>query len=99
VAKGQAPFAAYIGQFGQSYPMWDELAVAVWLDPSVAAKTKVLLVDIDSSFTAGYGDTLSWPVGEGPGLGEHPVNVVFEADVPKLERLAVGLLTAPTPAH
>src|SRR5262249_51786513 len=55
VAKGQAPFAAYIGQFGQSYPMWDELAVAVWLDPSVAAKTKVLLVDIDSSFTAGCG--------------------------------------------
>jgi inosine-uridine nucleoside N-ribohydrolase len=99
VARGQAPFAAYIGQFGQSYPMWDELAVAVWLDPAIAARTKVLLVDIDSSFTAGYGDTLSWPVGEGPGLGERPVNVVFEADVPKLERLTVVLLTAPSAAH
>src|SRR5262249_673208 len=39
VSKGQAPFAAYLGQFGQSYPMWDELTVAVWLDPSIATRT------------------------------------------------------------
>jgi purine nucleosidase len=97
VAKGQAPFAAYLGQFGQSYPMWDELAVAVWLDPSIASQSKTLLVDVDASFTAGYGNTLSWAVGEGPGLGEQPVNVVLEADVPRLERLAVELLRAPSP--
>jgi hypothetical protein len=42
---------------------------------------------------------LSWSPGEGPGLGERPVTVVFEADVPKLERLTLGLLKAPTPAH
>ena len=99
VAKGQAPFDAYLGQFGQSYPMWDELAVAVWLDPSIAKRSTTLLVDIDTSFSAGYGDTLSWSVGEGPGLGERPVTVVFEADVPKLERLALTLLKAPTPPH
>ena len=99
VARGQAPFAAYLGQFGQSYPMWDELAVAVWLDPSIAARSATLLVDVDTSFSAGYGDTLSWSVNEGPGLGERPVTVVFEADVAKLERMALALLKAPTPAH
>jgi purine nucleosidase len=99
VAKGQAPFAAYLGQFGQSYPMWDELAVAVWLDPSIAKRSTILLVDVDTSFSAGYGDTLSWSVGEGPGVGERPVNVVFEADVPKLEQLTLSLLKAPTPPH
>ena len=99
VARGKAPFDAYLGQFGQSYPMWDELAVAVWLDPSVATRTKTLLVDVDTSFTAGYGTTISWPTGEGPGLGERPVNVVFEADVPKLERMTLDLLESPTPAH
>ena len=97
VAHGQAPFAAYIGQFGQSYPMWDELTVAVWLDPSIATHTKTLLVDVDTSFTAGYGNTLSWSVGEGPGLGERPVNVVFDADVPKLEGLTLELLKAAAP--
>lgn len=99
VAKGQAPFAAYLGQFGQSYPMWDELAVAVWLDPSIAKRSATLLVDVDTSFSASYGDTLSWSVGEGPGVGERPVNVVFEADVPKLEQMALSLLKAPTPPH
>jgi purine nucleosidase len=99
VAHGEAPFDAYLGQFGQSYPMWDELAVAVWLDPSIATRTATLLVDVDTSFSAGYGDTLSWSVDEGPGLGERPVTVVFEADVAKLERLTLSLLKAPTPAH
>jgi len=57
--------------------MWDELAVAAWLDPSVVTVSKELLVDVDTSFTAGYGDTLSWPIGDGPGLGERPVQVVL----------------------
>jgi purine nucleosidase len=99
VGKGQAPFASYLGQFGQSYPMWDELAVAVWLDPSIATRTSTLLVDVDTSFTAGYGNTLSWSLREGPGLGERPVIVVFEADVPRLERMTLELLKAPAPAH
>jgi inosine-uridine nucleoside N-ribohydrolase len=99
VATGRAPFDAYLGKFGQSYPMWDELAVAVWLDPSIIKSSKQLLVDVDTSFTAGYGDTLSWAEGEGPGLGERPVTVVFDADVPKLERLVIGLLKSPMPPH
>jgi purine nucleosidase len=99
VARGQAPFDAYLGKFGQSYPMWDETAVAVWLDPSIVTRSKTLLVDVDTSSTAGYGSTLSWSPGEGPELGERPVNVVFEVDVPRLERLAIALLKAPTPAH
>jgi purine nucleosidase len=99
VATGRAPFDAYLGKFAQSYPMWDELAVAVWLDPAIITSSKTLLVDVDTSFTAGYGGTLSWAVGAGPGLGERPVTVVLEADVPKLEHLVIGLLKAPTPSH
>jgi len=99
VVKGQAPFAAYLGQFGQSYPMWDELAVAVWLDPSISTRSTTLLVDVDTSFSAGYGDTLSWSLDEGPGLGERPVNVIFDVDVSKLERMTLSLLKAPSPTH
>ena len=99
VVKGQAPFAAYLGQFGQSYPMWDELAVAVWLDPSITTRSTTLLVDVDTSFSAGYGDTLSWSLDEGPGLGERPVNVIFDVDVSKLERMTLSLLKAPSPTH
>jgi purine nucleosidase len=99
VVAGKAPFAAYIRQFGQQFPMWDELAVAVWLDPSIVTHHETLLVDIDTAFTASYGDTLSWPVGTGPGLGERAVDVVFDVDVPKFERQSIALLTSPTPKH
>jgi inosine-uridine nucleoside N-ribohydrolase len=95
VAHSRAPFAAYIGEFGQGYPMWDELAVAVWLDPSIVTRSARLLVDVDTSFTAGYGDTLSWAPGEGPGLGERAVDVVFDIDLKKFEALALDLLSRP----
>jgi inosine-uridine nucleoside N-ribohydrolase len=97
VAKGRAPFDPYLAKFGQVYPLWDEAAVAVWLDPSLITREKTLLVDIDTSFTANYGATLSWPVGTGPGLGERPVRVVFTLDVPRLNSLVVRLLTAAQP--
>lgn len=99
VAAGQAPFDAYLGQFGQPYPMWDELTVAVWLDPSLVTRAKTLLVDVDTSHTAGYGNTLSWEPHEGPGLGERPVQVVFAVDVARLERMTIALLKAPTPSR
>jgi purine nucleosidase len=99
IAAGKAPFAAYLGRFGQPFPMWDELAAAVWLDPSIVTRAKTLLVDVDTSFTAGYGNTLSWSVGEGPGVGERPVEVVLDIDLPKFEDETVSLLSSPTPPH
>ena len=99
VATGKAPFDAYLGQFGQSFPMWDELAVGVWLDPSIVTKAKDLRVDVSTTFGPNYGDSLSWPEGEAPGVGEQSAWVVFEVDVPKFERMALDLLMAPGPAH
>jgi inosine-uridine nucleoside N-ribohydrolase len=99
LAHGHAPFDAYLAEFGQSYPMWDELAVAVWLDPSIVTRSTRLLVDVDTSFTAGYGNTLSWSVGAGPGLGEREVLVVQDVEVPKFERMTLDLLSRATPAH
>jgi inosine-uridine nucleoside N-ribohydrolase len=95
VSRGAAPFDAYIGRFGQALPMWDELTVAVWLDPSIVTSSSPLLVDVDTSFTAGYGNSLSWPAGEGPGRGEQLVQVVRDIDLAKFETLAVDLLTRP----
>ncbi|HEY6514752.1 MAG TPA: nucleoside hydrolase [Steroidobacteraceae bacterium] len=97
VAKGNAPFDHYLGRFGQVYPLWDETAVAVWLEPSLITREKTLLVDVDTSFTANYGAILSWPEGAGPGVGERPVEVVFTVDVPRLNSLVVRLLTAAAP--
>lgn len=95
VRRGAAPFNAYIGRFGQSLPMWDELAVAVWLEPSIVTSSAQLLVDVDTSFTPGYGNSLSWAAGEGPAVGEQLVQVVLDIDLAKFEALTVDLLTRP----
>jgi purine nucleosidase len=99
IGQGNAPFAAYIDKFGQSYPMWDELTVAAWLDPSIVTRSEQLLVDVDTSFTAGYGNTLSWSMSEGPGLGERPVQVVLDIDLAKFEALTMDLLSQRASAH
>jgi purine nucleosidase len=99
LSHGRAPFDAYLAEFGQPYPMWDELAVAVWLDPSIVTHSSELLVDVDTSFTAGYGNTLSWSVGAGPGLGEREATVIEDVDVPKFERLTLDLLSRASPGH
>ncbi len=97
VARGPAPFDHYLGRFGQVYPLWDETAVAVWLDPALITGEMTVHVDVDTSFTANYGATLSWPVGAAPALGDRPVQVVTAVDVPRLNRLVMRLLTAPAP--
>ena len=97
VSRGKAPFDHYLGKFGQVYPLWDETAVAVWLDPSLITREKTLRVDVDTSFTANYGSTLSWPADSRAALAGDRVHVVFAVNVPKLDRLVVRLLTAAKP--
>ena len=97
VGQGKAPFDAYLEKYGQVLPMWDEMAVAVWLDPSLITRSEVRLVDADTQWGPDYGATLSWGTDTAPGQGEQPVHVVFAVDVPRFERKVLDLLEAPSP--
>lgn len=92
VGAGASPVARYLGRFGRQLPMWDEVAAGVWLDPTLVTRRETLRVDVDTTFAAGYGQTLSWAPHLGPGLGEPLVDVVLDIDAPRLERLAVEML-------
>ena len=72
--------------------MWDEIATAVWLDPSLITRATKLYVDVNTQFDAGYGDTLSWSPGYQPGLGERLETVVRRIDVARCEALLTRLL-------
>ena len=43
---------------GNDY-MWDELAAAAWVDPSVITKSETRYMSVDIDHGAGYGNTLS----------------------------------------
>jgi inosine-uridine nucleoside N-ribohydrolase len=93
------PAARYLAHFGEiGFPMWDETAAAVWLEPGLVRRSDRLAMDVAIDHGSAYGATLSWPPGGGPGLGEPDVTVVRAIDIPGLERLFVQLLHQPTPA-
>jgi inosine-uridine nucleoside N-ribohydrolase len=87
------PAAKYQAAYEMTgFPLWDESAAAVLLDPSIILASSRLRMDIDIVHGPDYGAILSWPLDRAPGLGEPEVEVVRKLDVPKLEALYCRLL-------
>jgi purine nucleosidase len=102
IDKAGTPLAHYIARFYQSFPgadiMWDELAAAAWIDPSIITKidTRYMRVDIDKG--AGYGNTLTWSEKDKPvAWTVKPVEIQVDLDKEKFNRMFVGLMTSATP--
>jgi inosine-uridine nucleoside N-ribohydrolase len=96
IAKAGTPTAQYIGKWADEEFLWDELAAAAWIDPSIITKEEMLAMDIDISHAAGYGNTVVWLPANAPGLGEQVVHVQTDLNLEKFNRMVVELLTART---
>lgn len=96
IAKAATPAAQYIAKWSDEEYLWDELAAAAWLDPSIITKQEPLYMDIDISHTAGYGNTLVWVPGSQPGMGERLVNVQTELGLDKFNQKVIELLSRPS---
>lgn len=100
IRKSTTPSARYIGQYTRVRDndyMWDELAAAAWLDPSIITKTETRFVDVDLDRGAGYGNLLTWSREDKPATGAKPIEIQVDLDTAKLYKLFVDLLSAPTP--
>ena len=97
VRKSPTPAAQYVAKYAEPNILWDELASVAWLDPSIITRWKKLYVDVNVDHGAGYGDTLVWPEGKQPGMGEALVEVQDDLDKSKFYKEYVDLLTRPTP--
>jgi purine nucleosidase len=101
VKAGNSPAARYIGAYarlrGQYNYLWDELAAAAWLDPSLITKKETRYLDVNLDRGAGYGNTLSWTEQDKPKFSVQPAEVQFDLDAERFYKLFVDLLTAPTP--
>jgi purine nucleosidase len=99
IARIQAPAAQYVAKYGDEEFMWDELAVAGWLDPSIITKESRYFMDIDISHTANYGNVLLWDDRDHPGLGEQLVNLPEQLDKEKFYKLFLDLMAQTSTAH
>jgi len=97
IRKSPTPAAQYVVKYAEPNILWDELAAVAWLDPSIITKWKKLYVDVNVDHGASYGNTLVWPEGKQPGMGEVLIEVQDDLDKSKFYKEYVDLLTTPTP--
>jgi inosine-uridine nucleoside N-ribohydrolase len=94
--------ARYLARFYQSGPgadiMWDELAAAAWIDPTIITKRETRYMSVNLSHGAGYGDTLTWSEKDKPAVLVRSVEIQMDLDQEKFYRMFVKLMSAPTPA-
>ncbi len=93
------PVARYVAQFAMLTPgadiMWDELAAASWIDPSIITRTESRYMTVDLDRGGGYGNTLTWSADDKQHPATQRVEIQFDLDVEKFYRMFVGLMTAP----
>jgi purine nucleosidase len=101
IKSSTSPAARYLGKYtelrgGFNY-LWDELAAAAWIDPSLITKRETRLMDVDLGRGAGYGNVLTWDERDKPKLEAQPVEIQVDLDTARFYKLMADLLTAPTP--
>lgn len=94
-----SPAAKYLVDYthlsGSHNYLWDELAAAAWLDPTLITKKENRYMDVDLNAGAGYGDTLTWSKQDKPKHNAHLVEVQIDLDTDKFYKMFVELMGAP----
>jgi purine nucleosidase len=101
IKKSNSGAAQYVVKYfmadqGGSY-MWDELAAAAWIDPTLITKKEMRYMSVDIDHGAGYGNTLTWVEKDNPKLGARPVEIQMDLDLARFDKMFVELMKAPTP--
>jgi inosine-uridine nucleoside N-ribohydrolase len=102
LSRSDSPAAKYMVRFarrrgGPGDYLWDELAAATWLDPSITTKERYQYIDVNTDHGAGYGDVLLYQDNDKPALTLQKAHLQMDVDTAKLHSLLLNLFSAPTP--
>lgn len=82
IAQKQTPLTEYIAKYAETgVPLWDELTVGIFVDPTLVTKQTAVAMDVDLSHGPAYGTARIWSDAVAPHLGERKVNIVQAVDV------------------
>ncbi len=87
VGAVDSPVARMIAKYIEKLPLWDELAAAVIVDPSIATATVDGYMDVEIEHGINYGLTHVWPEAYRPHAGERVVTIVTDVDSGKLTEM------------
>lgn len=99
LAASPQPAAQYIAAYttGRHEYLWDELAAAAWIDPSLITRERYLYMDVSLDKGISYGDTEVWTDKDKPAIPLQKVHAQMDVDWPKFQELFMHLMTSPTP--
>jgi purine nucleosidase len=93
IAKVDTPVTEYLRKYSLTGYMWDEIAGAALIDPSIITGQKQLYMDIDTDHGASYGMTLFWDSAAKVPPYLRLANVQFDIDAEKFYKLYIDLMT------
>src|SRR5271156_5595161 len=99
IGKSKEPAAQYITRYTHRAGdyLWDELAAAAWLDPTLITGERFVYMDVSTDKGVSYGDTLVWTDRDKPMISLQKVHAQMDVDWPKFQQMFTGLMSAPTP--
>jgi purine nucleosidase len=95
VSAGNTALTRYLDTYSRPSYMWDEIAAAAFLDPSIITSEKELYVNIDIDHGAGYGQTIFLDKGTVAPSWWKLATVQFDLDTGKFYDMYVRLMSAP----
>jgi inosine-uridine nucleoside N-ribohydrolase len=82
IAQQKTPLTEYIAKYAEKgLPLWDELTVGIFVDPTLVTKRTAVDMDVDLSHGPAYGTARIWSDKVTPHLGERKINIVQDVDV------------------
>ncbi len=99
IGKSHEPAAQYIARYTRKPGdyLWDELAAAAWLDPSLITRERYVFIDVSVDKGISYGDTLVWTDHDRPTISLQKAHVQMDVDWTKFQKMFIQLMSAPTP--
>ncbi len=99
IGKSHEPAAQYIARYTDRKGdyLWDELAAAAWLDPTLITRERYVFMDVSLDKGISYGDTLAWTDHAKPSFNLQKAHAQMDVDWPKFQKMFVQLMSAPTP--
>ena len=89
----KSPLTAYYERFAlRGLPLWDELASAVLLDPTLITRSTRVFMRVDIDHGMNYGNAHVWSDTTRPHLGEQEVEIIDDIDADRFRDLMVAAL-------
>src|SRR6476469_7379558 len=95
ISKAKTPVTQYLDKYSLPGYMWDEIAGAALIDPSIIIGQKQVYMDIDVDHGASYGKTIFWDSKAQVPPYLRLANVQFDIDAEKFYKLYIQLMTWP----